>query len=223
MDGGGERTVQIRWSDGTWWNESATINIVSYRTGWNPEGFGIDDYGGDAIPLTWNQEQRVDQFIPDIEWESIQIVGNEEASTSQSVAVLAEFANRGTAAASFYITCDIVETGVQADIGGFQGVVVGAGESMELQFGWRGGEVGTFSLDCEILTPTQLVDDSAFGGGSMTTGQVVWSEPVEDDGLPMAPILVALAVGIGIAMVWAYRRAAEGEDESFEDDELDEY
>ncbi len=223
VDGGGERTVQIRWSDGTWWNESATINIVSYRTGWNPEGSGIDDYGGDAIPLTWNQEQRVDQFIPDIEWGSIQIVGNEEASTSQSVAVLAEFANRGTAAASFYITCDIVETGVQADIGGFQGVVVGAGESMELQFGWRGGEVGTFSLDCEILTPTQLVDDSAFGGGSMTTGQVVWSEPVEDDGLPMAPILVALAVGIGIAMVWAYRRATEGEDESFEDDELDEY
>ncbi len=223
VDGGGERTVQIRWSDGTWWNESATINIVSYRTGWNPEASGIDNYGGSAIPLTWNQEQVIDQFTPDIEWVSIGIVGEGEASTSQSVAVLAEFANRGTAAASFYITCYIVETGVQADIGGFQGVVVGAGESMELQFGWRGGEVGTFSLDCGILTPTQLVDDDAFGGGSMTTGSVIWNEPVDDEGLPMASILVAIAVGIGIALVWVYRRAASGEEEYFEDDELDEY
>ncbi len=223
VDGGGERTVQIRWSDGTWWNESATINVVSYRTGWNPEGSGIGDYGGDAIPLTWNQEQRVDQFVPDIEWESIQIVGESEATTSQSVAVLAEFANRGSAAASFYITCEVVETEMQADIGGFQGVVIGAGESTELQFGWRGGEVGNFSLDCEILTPTQLVEDDSFGGGSMTTGQVVWSEPTEDDGMPMASILVALVVGVGIVSVWAYRKVAPSEEESFEDDELEEY
>ena len=223
VEGGGERTVQIRWSDGTWWNESAIINIVSYRTGWNPEGSGIDDYGGDAIPLTWDQEQRVDQFVPDVEWESIQIVGEGEASTSQSVAVLAEFANRGSAAASFYITCDIVETEMQADIGGFQGVVVGAGESTEIQFGWRGGEVGTFSIDCEILTPTQLVDDGAFGGGSMTAGPVSWIEPIEDESLPMTPILVALAVGVGIVSFWAYRKATSSEDDSFEDDELDEY
>ena len=223
VDGGGERTVQIRWSDGTWWNESAIINIVSYRTGWNPEGSGIDDYGGDSIPLTWNQEQKVDQFVPDVEWDSIQIVGEGEASTSQSVAVLAEFANRGSAAASFYITCDIVETGMQADIGGFQGVVVGAGESTEIQFGWRGGEVGTFSIDCEILTPTQLVDDGSFGGGSMTAGPVVWVEPTEDEGLPMTPILVALAVGVGIVSLWAYRKASSIEEDQFEDDELDEY
>lgn len=223
VDGGGERVVQIRWSDGTWWNESATINIVSYRTGWNPEASGIDNYGGSAIPLNWGQEQVIDQFTPEIEWESITIVGEGEASTSQSVAVLAEFANRGTASASFYITCDIAETGVQADIGGFQGVVVGAGESMDLQFGWRGGEAGTFSLDCEILTPTQLVDDSAFGGGTMTTGSVIWSEPADEEGLDILPILVALTIGIGIVMIWAYRRAKESGLESFEDDDLDEY
>ena len=223
VDGGGERVVQIRWSDGSWWNESATINIVSYRTGWNPEASGIDNYGGSAIPLTWGQEQVIDQFTPDIEWVSIAVLGEGEASTSQSVAVLAEFANRGTSAASFYITCDIFETGAQADIGGFQGVVVGPGESMDLQFGWRGGEVGTFSLDCEILTPTQLVDDSAFGGGTMMTESVIWNEPVEEEGLDILPILVALTIGIGIAAVWAYRRAKDSVDESFEDDELDEY
>ena len=136
---------------------------------------------------------------------------------------MAEFANRGTASASFYITCDIAETGVQADIGGFQGVVVGAGESIDLQFGWRGGEAGTFSLNCEILTPTQLVDDSAFGGGTMTTGSVIWSEPADEEGLDILPILVALTIGIGIVMIWAYRRAKESGLESFEDDDLDEY
>ena len=100
---------------------------------------------------------------------------------------------------------------------------MGPGESMDLQFGWRGGEVGTFSLDCEILTPTQLVDDSAFGGGTMMTESVIWNEPVEEEGLDILPILVALTIGIGIAVAWAYRRAKESVDESFEDDELDEY
>ena len=83
--------------------------------------------------------------------------------------------------------------------------------------------MGTFSIDCEILTPTQLVDDGSFGGGSMTAGPVVWVEPTEDEGLPMTPILVALAVGVGIVSFWAYRKASSIEEDQFEDDELDEY
>jgi len=45
VNGGGERVVEVGWSNGTIWSESATIEIISYRTGWNPDGSGIDDYG----------------------------------------------------------------------------------------------------------------------------------------------------------------------------------
>ena len=55
------------------------------------------------------------------------------------------------------------------------------------------------------------------------TESVIWNEPVEEEGLDILPILVALTIGIGIAAVWAYRRAKDSVDESFEDDELDEY
>ena len=57
----------------------------------------------------------------------------------------------------------------------------------------------------------------------MMTESVIWNEPVEEEGLDILPILVALTIGIGIAAVWAYRRAKDSVDESFEDDELDEY
>jgi uncharacterized protein HemX len=39
----------------------------------------------------------------------------------------------------------------------------------------------------------------------------------------MTSILVALAVGVGIVSFWAYRKATSSEEDSFEDDELDEY
>ena len=41
---------------------------------------------------------------------------------------------------------------------------------LELYFDWRNTEPGEFSLICEILTPTQLVDyenSNAFGGGEI--------------------------------------------------------
>ena len=57
----------------------------------------------------------------------------------------------------------------------------------------------------------------------MTTGSVIWSEPADEEGLDILPILVALTIGIGIVMIWAYRRAKESGLESFEDDDLDEY
>ena len=214
VNGGGERVVEVGWSNGTIWSESATIEIISYRTGWNPDGSGIDDYGGYSIPLSWNDVQYVSDSTPHVEWSNLEVVLEEGVSepvgyTGSSVPMRASFTNSGSAPASFYISCDVVETGLDADIGGFQGLVLNAGQTDEMLFDWRGGETGDYSLDCEILTPTQLVSDDSFGGGTFTSETVSWVESVDEAGLPMVSILVALAVTVLIIGMWLVRKSSE--------------
>ena len=214
VNGGGERVVEVGWSNGTIWSESATIEIISYRTGWNPDGSGIDDYGGYSIPLSWNDVQYVSDSTPHVEWSNLEVVLEEGVSepvgyAGSSVPMRASFTNSGSAPASFYISCDVVETGLDADIGGFQGLVLNAGQTGEMLFDWRGGETGDYSLDCEILTPTQLVSDDSFGGGTFSSGTVSWVESVDEDGLPMVSILVALAVTVLIIGMWFVRKSSE--------------
>ena len=214
VNGGGERVVEVGWSNGTIWSESATIEIISYRTGWNPDGSGIGDYGGYSIPLSWNDVQYVSDSTPHVEWSNLEVVLEEGVSepvgyAGSSVPMRASFTNSGSAPASFYISCDVVETGLDADIGGFQGLVLNAGQTGEMLFDWRGGETGDYSLDCEILTPTQLVSDDSFGGGTFSSGTVSWVESVDEDGLPMVSILVALAVTVLIIGMWLVRKSSE--------------
>tara|TARA_B110000014_G_scaffold147055_1_gene102372 strand:- start:1428 stop:1853 length:426 start_codon:yes stop_codon:yes gene_type:complete len=121
--------------------------------------------------------------------------------------VLARIANRGTASALLYFTCEV--DGLEADIGGYQEARIDAGESVEIQFGWRSSVTGQASLTCRILTPLQLVDENSFGGGLMTTGVMTWTEPVEDDSLPVLPLLAAIIVAVGIAVTTMLRRASD--------------
>jgi hypothetical protein len=209
VDSGRERVVEIGYSDGTIWTESATIEVVTYETGWNPESSGIGNYGGGPVVLGWTQNTMLDSGTPFIEWESVEIVsGSSTKSIGQSMPILAQLANRGTAPALLYFTCDVVETGLEANIGGYREVLIDAGESVEVSFGWRSSDVGDATLSCRILTPSQLVEDSAFGGGSMSTGLATWTEPADDDSLPILPLLTAIIVGIGIAGMTMLRRGA---------------
>jgi len=209
VDSGRERVVEIGYSDGTIWTESATIEVVTYETGWNPESSGIGNYGGGPVALGWTQNTVLDSGTPFIEWESVEIAsGSSTKSIGQSMPILAQLANRGTASALLYFTCDVVETGLEANIGGYREVFIDAGESVEISFGWRSSEVGDATLSCRILTPSQLVEDSAFGGGSMSTGLATWTEPSDDDSLPILPLLTAIIVGIGIAGMTMLRRGA---------------
>ena len=75
-------------------------------------------------------------------------------------------------------------------------------------FEWRGSETGDYSLDCEILTPTQLVSDDSFGGGTFSSGTVSWIEVDEEVGLPMVSILVAIAVTIVLIGLWLIRKSS---------------
>ena len=219
VDSGSERVVEIGYSDGTVWTESATIEVVTYVTGWNPETSGIGNYGGGPVALGWAQNTVLDSGTPYVEWESVEITnGASTKSTGQSMPILARLANRGTASALLYFTCDVVETGLEADIGGYQEVRIDAGESMEVSFGWRSSEVGDATLSCRVLTPSQLVEDDAFGGGSMSTGLATWTEPTEDDSLPIMPLLAAIVVGVGIAGMTMLRRASDAIVETKEED-----
>ena len=219
VDSGSERVVEIGYSDGTVWTESATIEVVTYVTGWNPETSGIGNYGGGPVTLSWAQNTVLDSGTPYVEWESLEIAnGASTKSTGQSMPILARLANRGTASALLYFTCDVVETGLEANIGGYQEVGIDAGESVEVSFGWRNSEVGDATLSCRVLTPSQLVEEDAFGGGSMSTGLATWTEPVEDDSLPILPLLAAIVVGVGIAGMTMLRRASDAIVETEEED-----
>ena len=67
IDSGDSRTVEIGWADGSVWTESASIEIIEYRTGWNMDE-SLDDYGGGIIPLTWDEVIVIDGNTPQIEF-----------------------------------------------------------------------------------------------------------------------------------------------------------
>ena len=115
--------------------------------------------------------------------------------------VEAVLSNTGTAAASLAINCDVNSTGETAQISpSFPNTLVGPGSQASISFSWRTTAVGDDFLSCRILTPTQLVDDSSFGGGVMTSGIVTWSDASEDEGSRLVvPIMIALLIGTGIA------------------------
>ena len=225
INGGNERVVEIAYADGTVWTESATIEIITYETGWNPQTSGIGNYGGGVVDLDWSDSILFDSETPFVEWESLTIPEDSlSKSRGQSMPVIAGLANRGTAAALLYFTCEVTETGMEADIGGYQQARIDPGESVEVSFGWRHSQTGDASLTCRILTPTQLVSDDAFGGGSMTTETATWTEPAEDDSLPVLPLLAAIIVAMAIAGATMLRRASDaivedGDDSDYSKDE----
>ena len=217
INGGVERVVEIGWADGSIWTESATIEIVEYRTAWNMDS-DMDDYGGDMIPLTWDLTIVIDSNTPLIEWVSVEYAETTElASINGGVAMLATIANRGSAPAVVYIACDIAQTDEAADIGGWRGERIDPGAEVTIQFPWRNAIEGDFSLECRILTPTQLVDENAFGGGTITSDEVTWYEPGDEDGGSIIPIILVLLLSCVMMGFFVLRMIAK----PLEDDEDD--
>ena len=217
INGGVERVVEIGWADGSIWTESATIEIVEYRTAWNMDS-DMDDYGGDMIPLTWELTIVIDSNTPLIEWVSVEYAETTElASINGGVAMLATIANRGSAPAVVYIACDIAQTDEAADIGGWRGERIDPGAEVTIQFPWRNAIEGQFSLECRILTPTQLVDEYAFGGGTITSDEVTWYDPGDDDGGSIIPIIIVLLLSCVMMGFFVQRMMAKPLDDDEDD------
>ena len=105
IDGGRERIIQIGWSDDNMgyedtWEEDAIINVIKYRTAWNPENSEIGNYGASGIKLTNDKITIIDQNTPDIKWLSLKAQGDENDAKG-SVVMVGEVANEGTAPAHF--------------------------------------------------------------------------------------------------------------------------
>lgn len=217
INGGVERVVEIGWADGSIWTESATIEIVEYRTAWNMDS-DMDDYGGDMIPLTWELTIVIDSNTPLIEWVSVEYAETTElVSINGGVAMLATIANRGSAPAVVYIACDIAQTDEAADIGGWRGERIDPGAEVTIQFPWRNAIEGQFSLECRILTPTQLVDEYAFGGGTITSDEVTWYDPGDDDGGSIIPIIIVLLLSCVMMGFFVQRMMAKPLDDDEDD------
>ena len=221
-DGGDFRTIEIGWANGEITTEEAVISIIEYRTAWNKEPSGISNYGPQDgnIELTWEKEiDLTSNNVPYIEWVSLAVnVDNSESEneirTGVTQQISAVLANRGSAPANLFFDCDVAETGMAADIGGYQNVNIDAGEEVEVFFGWRNSVEGTFGLTCEVLTPTQLVDfekSQAFGGGNMSTQSITWEE-IDEDSFNMIPILIVIIIVMisgGVYFVHNLSRNAE--------------
>ena len=199
---GDSRVIEIGWANGEITTENAVISILEYRTAWNTESSGINNYGPANFELTWEKEIDLTSInVPNIEWVALTVnlddstsEGNLQTGVSQQISAV--LANRGSASANLFFDCNITETGMSADIGGYQNVMIDAGEEVEVFFDWRNNDPGTLSLTCEILTPSQLVDyenSQAFGGGTISTEPILWEE-INDESFNMIPILIVMII-----------------------------
>ena len=209
IDGGKERTVEIAWSDDISnldpiWTEQAIVSVTEYRTAWNPASSSIGNYGGGQFQLSWNSTVFANSGIPYISWDSLSAVettgmGVNQTPSGTSLEMEGLVTNSGSAAASFAISCDEVGTGMDAQISpSFPSALVGPGQQGTITFEWRSNTLGAESLSCEILTPTQLADATAFGGGVMNSNEVIWVEDSSEGDLTFVPALIALLVGASI-------------------------
>ena len=217
IDSGDSRTVEIGWADGSIWTEFASIEILEYRTGWNMDE-SLDDYGGGIIPLTWDEVIVIDGNIPQIEFVSVDYQEPTESVSrgSSGVGMMATIANRGTAPAIVYFTCDVTETGIAAQMTSYPGGLVVAGEEVTIQFSWMNSDVDNASLTCEILTPTQLVEEDAFGGGTASSDQITWIDPADDESGSIIPVLIAFVIA-ALAMAAFFFKMTKSSEEDEEE------
>ena len=224
IDGGRERVIEIAWSeDNTWeetpiWSEQAIVTITDFRTAWNPEESGIGDYGGGQFGLSWDSEVIVENGTPMMIWSSLSVTGGNgilsEAPLGESVNVDAEIHNTGSAAASLAINCEDVSTNTTAQISpSFPNSIIGPGEQVTISFSWRVSVLGEDSLSCRILTPTQLVDEFAFGGGQMSSQSVNWVAAEDAGGNSPLPALIALAIAASVGGFFLFSIYNEREDD----------
>lgn len=218
------RVIEIGWANGEITRENAVISILEYRTAWNTESSGINNYGPANFELTGEKEIDLTSInVPNIEWVALTVnlddsTSEENLQTGVSQQISAVLVNRGGASANLFFDCNVAETGMSADIGGYQNVMIDAGEEVEVFFDWRNNEPGTLSLTCEVLTPSQLVDyenSQAFGGGTMSTEPILWEE-IKDESFNMIPILIVIIIVMISAGVYFVHNLSKNAQETAE-------
>ena len=207
-----ERVVEIGWaldseqySQSPIWAEEAFIITESFRTAWNPQS-EVQDYGG-RVAVDWNKSTIIAKAgSPDIvSWEtpdililSIDYGENLDADPNEGWRANLTISNTGSADAIVYFVCDEAQTGLRQSIGdAYVGGLVEAGDTSMFPINWTPAGEGEMALACTILTPSQLVNEDHWGGGSITTPLIDFQYTEENGAGSVVPALVAMA-GVGI-------------------------
>jgi len=214
------RTVEIGYSNGTIWTESATVEIVNFRTAWNL-GSGMDSWStGVTVPLPWNVETL--DMLPHLSYPVISVdsvnIAEETGSIGHSIPVDITVTNSGTETAAIFIRCNVAGTENYADMTPtYSAMMLDAGETETLEANWTHGDEEVAGLDCYVEEPFQFMNSSWFisqrsASSNASGGDVTWGVSNQDAaGIPIIAMLAALAISIIIGLVVAIRfAAAEG-------------
>ena len=128
--------------------------------------------------------------------------------------MIATIANRGDAPAVVFLDCEITETGLSTDVGSFPGgEKIDPNSEVMVQFQWRHYSEENAGITCEVLTPTQLVEDDAFGGGSASATSLDWYQPDSGGDASILPVIIAISLGVVIMGLYIYRSISNKDEE----------
>lgn len=213
---GAERVVEIGWavdseeySESPVWFEKAVLVTESYRTAWNADST-MNDYGG-SLEIDWNittidasggAPGIVEWFAPSISMTSIEGTSQDSVDINDGWDANVTISNGGNADAVVYFVCDDADTGDRQSVGDIYvgGLVESQSESV-FPISWTPSEEGDWALICSIMTPSQLVFEESWGGGSVTTPYISFEAVEEEVAGSIIPILVALGMGV-IGIGW---------------------
>ena len=199
------RTVEIGYSDGTQWSESATISVTNFRVAWNMNE-DFDSWSTDnAVPLPWDTSSfEILQHLehPSISLDSVEFP-SDTGQTGRNIDVEITATNSGLGTAAVYVDCNTTD-GDRADIRlGSLRIELSSGETETITGQWAYGSEGDMGLVCHIIEPAQFSEASAFitknsaaSSDSASSPTVSWSSSDADGGV--VPLLILSAVGLTV-------------------------
>ena len=212
------RTVEIGLSDGTIWTESAVIEIVNFRTAWNPDRDGLESWSeGVSVPLPTNVATF--DILPFLSYPVISVdsvhIPDETGVVGRSIPAEITVTNSGTESAAIFIRCNVAGTDNYADIlPTYSSMMLDAGETETLNVNWTYSGAGEAGLDCYVEEPLQFMNSSWFvsqgsASSNASGGAVSWgTDGLDGEGLPMTIILAVLGLSIIVGLAVAIRFAA---------------
>ena len=192
-----KRTVEIGFSDGSIWNEQATIVINSYKTAWNAQ---LSPYGSnEPLPIE-SLTNYTSSNLPILSIDSI-TPEQETNSVDSRIKMNATITNSGGGDARIALEC-FLGNGSVADVGGYPILEIPGGETRSVEFNWNMFEPGNTTISCGVIQPSQLVIEGSYGGNPVDSEVVMWTAAIQQEsGLGVLPIIVVvfiLLVGLGI-------------------------